>query len=170
MSVAQYNIAFAERLAETAQMVAAQGLEALDAQRTVLYLSLLSMEIAMKAMLERAGIPIAEIRGRSHRLSELLIDLSGCEIRLDVAGSEQYVPASRLRACPLVLGSAESTVGTVIDAERQGASKYPNQVRYGDLLHHFPADVVSGAALETARFAREHWDSLRVKSGTRHPP
>jgi hypothetical protein len=40
--MAEYAIAFGERLAETARMVAGEGLVELDAQRTVLYLSLLS--------------------------------------------------------------------------------------------------------------------------------
>ena len=53
--MAEYDIAFGERLAETARMVADEGLAELDAQRTVLYLSLLSTEITLKAMLERAG-------------------------------------------------------------------------------------------------------------------
>ena len=62
--MAEYDIAFGERLAETARIVAADGLEQLDAQRTVLYLSLLSVEITLKALLEHAGIPVTEIRAR----------------------------------------------------------------------------------------------------------
>ena len=161
--MAEYDIAFAERLAETSQLVSAQGLDPVDAQRTVLYLSLLSMEIALKAVLERAGKPTAEIRARSHRLSELLADLSACEVKIEAAGSGHYVSASRLRGCRVTQGGAETTVGAVIDAESQGASKYPNQVRYGDLLRHFPASVVVDAALRVVEFARQHWDSVRLK-------
>ena len=43
----EYNIAFGEKLSETARMVIAEEMETLDAQRTVLYLSLLSAEIAL---------------------------------------------------------------------------------------------------------------------------
>ncbi|MCZ2290626.1 MAG: hypothetical protein LC125_01635 [Burkholderiales bacterium] len=160
----EYDIAFGERLAETARMVAADGLTQLDAQRTVLYLSLLSVEITLKAMLERAGFPITGIRARSHRLAELLSDLGRCEVEVEVVpGVKHYVAASRLRACTLKDGAAESTVGDVIEAESQGASTYPNQVRYGDVLCHYPAGVVVQMAERTSAFAREHWDGIRIK-------
>jgi hypothetical protein len=69
-----------------------------DAQRTVLYLSLLSTEILLKAMLEHAGKPVAEIRERGHQLADLLTDLGLCEIEVEVTpGCHRYVPASRLR-------------------------------------------------------------------------
>lgn len=160
----EYDVAFGERLAETARMVAAEGLAPLDAQRTVLYLGLLSAEITLKAMLERAGKPVSEIRARSHRLTQLLSDLGQCEVEVEITpGIKRYVSASRLRRCSLKHGDAESTVGAVIDAESQGASTYPNQVRYGDVLRHFPAEVIAQMATKVSAFAREHWQSLRIK-------
>lgn len=162
--MAEYDIAFGERLAETARMLATEGLTSLDAQRTVLYLSLLSTEISLKAMLERAGKPVSEIRARSHRLAELLSDLGQCEVEVEVvSGTKQYVSASRLRGCLLKHGSAESTIGAVIAAESQGASRYPNQVRYGDVLRHVPAEVVAEMASKVSAFARRHWNSLRIR-------
>lgn len=162
--MAEYDIAFGERLAETAHMVAAEGLVPLDAQRTVLYLSLLSAEITLKAMLEHAGKPVSEIRARSHRLADLLSDLGQCEVEVEITpGTKRYVLASRLRGCPLKHSAAESTVGAVLDAGSQGASTYPNQVRYGDVLRHFPAEVVAQMASKLAAFAHEHWNSLRIK-------
>ena len=160
--MAEYDIAFGEKLADTARLVAAEGLESLDAQRTVLYLSLLSAEITLKAMLEHAGKPVSGIRARSHRLADLLCDLGQCELEV-IAGTKQYVSASRLRGCPLQHGAAESTVGTVLDAQSEGASSYPNQIRYGDSLQHFPAEVVAQMASKVAAFAREHWHSLRIQ-------
>jgi len=162
--MAEYDIAFGKRLAETAHMVAAEGLVELDAQRTVLYLSLLSTEITLKAMLERAGKPVSEIRARSHRLAELLSDLGQCEVEVEMTpGTKRYVPASRIRAIPLSHGGAQSTVGAVIDAESQGASTYPNQVRYSEVLRHFPAEVAAQMAAEVSAFAHEHWHSIRIK-------
>jgi predicted hydrocarbon binding protein len=76
--MAEYDIAFGERLAETAKLVANDGLDSLDAKRTVLYLSLLSSEIVMKALLEKAGRPISKIRARSHNLKNLLEDIGDC--------------------------------------------------------------------------------------------
>jgi len=162
--MAEYDIAFGERLAETARMVAAEGLAPLDAQRTVLYLSLLSTEITLKAMLERAGKPVPDIRARSHQLAKLLSDLGTCEVEVEITpGTKAYVPALCLRGFPLQHGTAESTVGAVIDAESEGASTYPNQVRYGDVFRHYPAEVVAQMASKVAEFAREHWHSLRIK-------
>ena len=162
--MAEYDIAFGERLAETARMVSGEGLAELDAQRTALYLSLLSTEITLKAMLERAGMPVSAIRARSHRLAELLSDLGQCEMEVEIApGARQYVLASRIRAIPLHHGSAQSTVGAVIDAESQSASTYPNQVRYGEVLRHFPAQVVVQMAAEVSVFARKHWQRIRSK-------
>jgi hypothetical protein len=162
--MAEYDIAFGERLAEAARMVSAESVVELDAQRTVLYLGLLSTEITLKAMLERAGKPVSEIRARSHRLAALLSDLGQCEVEVEVApGTKRHVPASRIRAIQLSHGSAQSTVGAVVEAESQGASTYPNQVRYGEVLRHFPAEVVAQMATLVSAFAREHWHSIRIK-------
>lgn len=162
--MSEYDIAFGEKLAETAHMVAAEDCGTLDAQRTVLYLSLLSAEITLKAMLEHAGKPILDIRARSHCLAKLLSDLSQCEVEIEIApGTRRYQPASRLRSCTIEFGSAQTTVGKVIDAENIGASIYPNQIRYGDALRHFPAEVVVRMASSILKFAHEHWHSLRMK-------
>jgi hypothetical protein len=160
----KYDIAFGEKLAEVAQLVVAEGLTDLEAKRTVLYLSLLSSEISLKSMLEQSGKPVQDIRKRSHRLAELLADLGQCDIEVEVvAGNYQRVPASRLRACSIQHQDTSTTVGAVIDAESQGASAYPNQIRYGDLLQHYPPEVVAEMASKVAEFARKYWHSLRAK-------
>jgi len=162
--VAEYDVAFAERLAETARMVAAEGLVPLDAQRTVLYLSLLSAEVALKAMLEHAGKPVSAIRARSHNLAALLTDLGQCKVEIEITpGTKSFASASRLRGRSIKHGPARTTVGAVLDAESQGASQYPNKVRYGDVLRHYPAEVVAKMASEVVAFAREHWHSLRMQ-------
>lgn len=158
--MAEYDIAFGKRLSETAHMVASQGLAELDAQRTALYLSLLSTEITLKAMLEHAGMSVAH----THRLADLISGLSQCEVEIEIVpGFKRHVSASRIRAIPLNHGRTQSTVGEVIDAERQGASKYPNQVRYGEILNHFPSDVVAQMATEVSIFAHEHWNDIRIR-------
>lgn len=162
--MAEYDIAFGEKLAEVASFVVTDGLTDLDAKRTVLYLSLLSTEISLKAMLERAGRPMAEIRAQSHRLANLLTDLTQCEIEVEVTPNNRFfVPATRLRACTIRHGDAETTVGAIIDAENQGASTYPNQIRYGDVLRHYPPEMVAQMAAKVAAFARQHWQSIHVK-------
>ena len=160
----EYDIGFAEKLATVANMVATENLSTLDAQRTVLYLSLLSAEISLKAMLERAGMPVDDIYARSNRLSELLFDVGRCEIKVKIAPNcLAYTSAIRLRACELNYGDATITVGSIIDSvgERK-VSCYPNQIRYGDVLKHFPPGVVAQMSEMIVAFARRHWNSIRI--------
>jgi hypothetical protein len=115
-------------------------------------------------MLEKAGKPVAEIRARSHNLAELLKDLGHCRIHAEIApGQLHAVSASRLRAKTLKHGDAEITVGAVIDTEPNTTSQYPNQVRYGDQLRHYPPEVVSQLATRVVTFARENWLGLHVQ-------
>ena len=160
--MAEYDIAFGEKLAAVAASVIADGLDERAAQRTVLYLSWLSAEISLKAMLEQAGKPTVDIRGRSHNLSQLLGDLDKCTVEAEVAsGVRRRVPASRLRSCVVKHAVAESTVGKIIEAESQGASRYPN-FRYGEELHHFPPEANAQMAASVAAFARQHWHNIRA--------
>lgn len=163
--MAEYEIAFGKRLAETARLVMDQGSSELDAQRTVLYLSLLSTEISLKAMLERAGKPVPEIRGHSHRLSQLLSDLgSQCEVVVELSnGAKRQVSTSRIRSLQLDFCGVQITVGAVLDGESKGASVYPNQIRYGESLQHFPVEIVVQMAEVVSRFAYEHFDSIGLK-------
>lgn len=57
----------------------------------LLDLSLLSTEISLKAMLKKAGKPVAEIQGRSHYLAELLKGLGGCKIYAEIARTLKYL-------------------------------------------------------------------------------
>lgn len=38
-----------------------------------------------------------------------------------------------------------------------------NQIRYGDVLRHYPPEAVAQMAAEVVAFARQHWQSIRVK-------
>jgi hypothetical protein len=60
--VAEYDLSFAAKLAEVAGEVHQKAPFAYDARRLVAYLSRLSVEIALKALLEQAGKPVKEIR------------------------------------------------------------------------------------------------------------
>jgi hypothetical protein len=159
----EYSRSFAQKLAKTAELVAAEGLEDPEAKRTVLYLSLLSTEISLKAMLEKAGMSISDIRRRSHDLAGLLCDVGRCEIEVQItAATKMYVAASRLRAYTLTLALSESTVGEVIDIASKQASAYPSAIRYGEIPHHYPPELVAQMAVKVAAFAKEHWHDIRI--------
>lgn len=161
--MAEYDLAFSEKLADTARLVADDGIDSIDAKKTVLYLSLLSSEISLKALLERAGQPLTSIKARSHNLKALLEDLDRCEVQAEIApGKLKWCSASRLRAVTIDPNFANATVGKLLEAEKDGASKYPNQVRYGNCLKHYPPAVVSKMASEIVVWAKQHWNNIRV--------
>jgi DNA-binding transcriptional MerR regulator len=52
-----------------------------------LYLSLVSCEVSIKALLEEAGYSLKEIKKMSHKFSELNKALAGCDFKGDKKGS-----------------------------------------------------------------------------------
>ena len=159
-----YSLAFSEKLAEAAQFVVNDGIEDEGARQAVLYLSRLSAEVTLKSLLEKAGLPIEKIRGRSHDLAKLLSDLSACQIRKDIApGVPYWVSASDIRGQTVDERFGNATVGTLLEGEKVGASKYPNEIRYGEVQKDFPAKLLSQMALIMIEWAKLHWDTIRVE-------
>jgi hypothetical protein len=160
--VAEYDLTFAAKLAAVADQVDEKDPWAHDARRVTLYLSRLSAELSLKALLERAGMPVARIRARYHDLRALLRDLGECEVEVENTPSErQWVSASRLRAVSIDLGFVQLPIGTIIDAEDQGASRYPNEIRYGERVVDFTPSFLSSMAILLSHWAKEHWDVIR---------
>lgn len=169
--MAEYDLDFAAKLAAVANDVDEKDPWAYDARRVTLYLSRLSAEISLKALLEKAGFPVERIRRRSHDLRGLLKDIGECEVEIEVApGAMAWCSASRVRAAIIDLGIVHVPIGEIIDAEDQRASRYPNQIRYGDTIIDFSPSLVSSMANVLAQWAKTHWDTIRVsieeRSGT----
>ena len=162
--MAEYDLSFAEKLAEVAGEVQQKAPLAYDSRRLVAYLSRLSVEITLKALLERAGKPVAEIRKRSHNLRELLSDLGDCEVHAEIApGTYAWSSAARLRAVLVDLGVVQVPIGELITAEDQGASQYPNQIRYGQTVVDMHPSLLASMASLTASWARQHLATIRVR-------
>lgn len=66
----EFSLEFADRLVQSAQLLTDHTPDDFERRRTVLYQSLLASEIALKAILEKAGVPTKEIVGLSHRLDD----------------------------------------------------------------------------------------------------
>jgi hypothetical protein len=165
ITMAEYDIDFAAKLAIVANEVDEKDPFAYDARRVTLYLSRLSAEITLKALLEKAGFPLAQIRKRSHDLRGLLIDLGECEVKVEVAaGKKDWCSASRVRAEVIDLGVVHVPIGEIIDAEDHGSSKYPNQIRYGQQIVDFSPILVSAMAQVLSSWAKKHWSSIRIRS------
>jgi len=162
--VAEYDLDFAAKLADVASDVDEKDPWAYDARRVTIYLSRLSAEISMKALLEKAGVPVQKIRARSHDLRGLLKDIGECEVEVEISpGVNHWCSASRVRAAVIDLGVVRVPIGELIDAEDQGTSKYPNEIRYGKSVIDFNPSLVSDMAVVLAGWAKTHWDTIRVK-------
>ncbi|MCU7829421.1 MAG: hypothetical protein KZQ85_10180 [Candidatus Thiodiazotropha sp. (ex Myrtea sp. 'scaly one' KF741663)] len=161
--MAEYSLVFSENLISAASILSDTGMNEVDEKRTVLYLSLLSSEISIKALLEQAGIPVQNIVNRRHKLVKLLGDLSKCEYKTEIAnGVEGWACASAVRAITVDEHYGNATIGTLLSAEEKGAAQYPNEIRYGEQLYHYPAELVLKAASLLNTWAKEHFQSIRL--------
>ena len=82
---------------------------------------------------------------------------------MDITNSHlEWVPAARIRSLTVDPAYGNATVGTLLEAEDYGASKYPNQIRYGNSLYHYPPEMILGTAIRVLAWAKEYWDRIRV--------
>jgi|SRR5690625_2642866 len=160
-----YNLGFAKQMNRAAELLTSPGVKEFDEAQAVAYMNLVAIEVAMKAMLERAGWDAKHLRNRSHDLKGLLVDVCNTEIYVEIAPSRfRYVSAAKL--CSISVkdtNGAKGTVGAIIDGEACGASKYPNELRYGDNFRHFSPKVLTASAKAVIDFAEDHWNSIRKK-------
>ena len=161
--MSEYNMGFSVKLIEAARFVADEGLDSVDAIRTVLYLSKLACEITLKALLEKAGRPAVEIKKYQRDLAKLLVELSKCEVQEEVTkGSLSWVPAVRLRGEPVDNQYADATVGNILTSEERGASKYPDGIRYGNNFRDYPPELWLKTAIAIINWAENHWEYIRA--------
>lgn len=159
--MAEYNLGFSEKLIAAAQFVADEDDQSEDAARTVLYLSCLACEIALKALLECSGKPISEIMRFRHNLAALMNELGNCKVQTPIVRDFlAWVPATRLRAVTVDKRFSNATVGTILTAEERGASIYPNEIRYGNIVRHYPHQLVLETAILVLDWAKEHREGI----------
>lgn len=159
----EYSIEFGKRLIDASKSFITTGQANEESGRAMLYLSLLSCEITLKALLEKAGFTIKELKSRSHDLKGLLTDICFCELTGSGIGSSKPFSASKLLSQEVIKNTYNGTVGALLEAEATGASKYPNDIRYGDLVKHFPPMVMLECAIVVSRWAEENINSIKLK-------
>jgi hypothetical protein len=76
----EYSLDFSERLIDAARSFSRKKNIDGETGRAILYLSLLSCEISLKALLEQAGFPLKKIKKRSHDFGGLIKDLCFCDL------------------------------------------------------------------------------------------
>jgi hypothetical protein len=158
----EYDNDFAAALAASARTIIKQDGSSIHANRIGIYLSLLSIEISLKSFLERGGYAISKIRSHQHDLKSLLKEVGKLRIAHEVLPHTTALKsAAKLRAIEIEYEGAMSTVGKIIDFENPKPSSYPNELRYGGKLIHFPTEALIKVAEEIARFVRENWDHIQ---------
>lgn len=148
----QYDINFAKNLAEVSIALVNLGLDTPYARRTVIYLSRLSMELSLKALLELAGKSIFEIKNHGHNLQALLADIESYDFEMGVANGQQ-LSGAEIRRLNVPYSIYQIDMGTIIDAEKHGASKFPNEIRYGDNVQDVAPEILAPASLILASWA-----------------
>lgn len=168
-----YNIGFSKQLLEAAKYVYYNDQSNPDATRTSLYLSLLSCEIALKAVLENCGFdPDTEIRKLSHNLLELKNKIvTSCEVEEDVKNVGRiWRPAHGFCGIPICAeDGSRSTVGNLLCGEEKGASKYPTEIRYGVTVVHYPPDALLKTAEALVDWVSIRWENMRRKADCLQP-
>lgn len=146
----EYNLGFSKKLAETASLVAHDDVDSFDAIQTVVYLSLLACEIALKALLEKSGMHETQIRKFRHNLEALLCQVSRCEVAENILGHLTWVPAVRIRGIPIKFEDAESTVGELLTGEKKGALGHASEANTNIRTHRLFKRWSSYTALDPA--------------------
>ncbi len=160
----EYSLQFSQRLIDAANSFLDKEKVDDETGRAVLYLSLLSCEISLKALLEQAGYTVKELKKRSHDFSGLIKDLCKCDlIGTGVAGSKPHTGAKLLsqQVDPKI---GNGTVGALLKGEEQGASKYPNEVRYGELVRHFPPMLMLNCASIVCVWCKKNMSKIKRRT------
>jgi HEPN domain-containing protein len=159
----EYSIEFAQEMSKACNGIILTGSESEEAKRAAVYVGLVACEIAIKSALEKAGKSISNIKANGHNLSKLLDDLGTCTVLIEIStGVWTRVSASRIRSIVVDSDYSDATVGKLLQAEQFGASKFPNEIRYGYTLKHFPASVIARLSEKVVAWVKIHLDDLQA--------
>lgn len=157
--MSEYNLEFAEAMAESSALILQCNYLYEESQRAALYTALVACEIALKYVLSEAGVAVP----KNHDLSKLVSLLSNCSVEQDVSKNViKRVPASRIRGIVVDDNYSDATLGKLLEAEKFGASKFPNEIRYGQTLKHFPASVMQQASVRLIAWVKISASSIQA--------
>jgi hypothetical protein len=160
----EYSLEFSQRLIDAAKSFLDKDTVDDETGRAVLYLSLLSCEISLKALLEQAGYTIEELKKRSHDFKGLIKALCSCNlVGMGIAGSRPHSGAELLsQVVDPKIGNG--TVGALLKCEEQGASKYPNEIRYAALVRHFPPMLMLDCASKVCDWSKGNISKIKRRT------
>jgi hypothetical protein len=161
--MATYDINFSKKFYEVAQSTISVEPHDANARRVVAYVSRLSMELSLKSFLEQAGLPVKSIKKHWHDLNGLLSEVDKCEVEIEISPNNiKWVSASRVRSLEVKFLEMSSVLGIIIEAENHGASKYPNELRYGEMPADFPPEALAQAAEVLNSWVKSHSSRART--------
>lgn len=123
--------------------------------RNCLYLAHLSIELALKAVLEQVGMPVNDIRRMGHNLLALSKAVGGCSYT-HVLGQGRGVV---IRDLKVTKDGEYLSFGHFVEATQwESFSNYPGELRYGPDVTHFDPETVAQLARELCKWlgARIH--------------
>ncbi|MEP2650604.1 MAG: HEPN domain-containing protein [Paraglaciecola sp.] len=151
--MAEFSLEFAERMSEASESILES--QKIDSDRAAIYSALVACEIAIKSALESAGVSNIP---KTHDLGKLMQLLTSCTVVID----SRRVPASRFRGLVVDSNYANATVGHLLQGEKYGASVFPNQIRYGDLLAHFPVALILKLSKKVVSWVKDNGSSIEA--------
>ncbi len=150
----EFSFEFAKRMIESADALFTNSRTKDDTGRAIIYLSSLSCEISLKALLEDTGYSIKELKKLSHKLDLLMNEVCTCYFK------DSGIRATSIRSKEVVPNTANGTIGTLLESQASGASIYPHEIRYGEKITHFPPEVMLDCAKEVSLWCTKNIGNL----------
>lgn len=105
---------------------------------------------------------------KTHNVAKLLTMVSSCNVLISTdAETKRPMPASRLRGIIVDPHYSNATVGNLLQGEKYGASVFPNEIRYGSILHHFPALLMCKLSSKVIEWVNENEETINFSSAPR---
>lgn len=156
--MSEYSLDFSEAMSKSSKLVISCDTMPEEAQRASLYMSLVSCEISLKYIVAKAKVRVP----KTHDLSKLVDLVSACTVEDEITmGTIMRVPASRIRSVVACEKYVNATLGNLLESELIGASKFPNEIRYGHVLKHFPAEVMQKASMRLLTWVKRYENSIQ---------
>ncbi|MDO9482889.1 MAG: hypothetical protein Q8S96_22590 [Hydrogenophaga sp.] len=173
--MAEYSLEQARDLAEIALSALANDPDdGGHRRRNGLYLGLLSMELSLKAALEKSGMSVHEIRKMSHRLYDLhrtFVDRCSFQYVCDEELPLETGRGAAVRDLRVECSSGYLTFGYLMHASNwPSIATYPNELRYGgkDPVH-FEPKLVAELAAKLVAFLDRRFDTLKLDRDANTP-
>ena len=133
-----------------------------ESERAAIYTALVACEIALKYALEISGKALSEIP-KTHNLDKLLNLVCSCTVLAEVTnGKLTRVPATRLRSVVVDSRYNNATVGNLLESEKYNVSMFPNEIRYGETLKHFPVETIQKLSSKIISWVKLHAETIKA--------